>query len=74
MFSSFKIGGGICAIIQVDQDKPSTGLMIATYILDTASLGFLLKSIVNYLDYMMFPRPSSSSNGGILGIFNKGGN
>lgn len=74
MFSSFKIGGGFCAIIQVDQDKPSTGLMIATYILDTASLGFLLKSIVNYLDYMMFPRPSSSSNGGILGIFNKGGN
>lgn len=73
MFSSFKIGGGICAIIQVDQDKPSIGLMIATYILDTASLGFLLKSILNYLDYMMFPRPSSSSNGGILGIFKKSG-
>lgn len=75
LFSSFKIAGGICAIIQVDKKTPSTGLMIATYIFDSTSLGFLLKTIVNYLDYMMFPRPSAGpANGGILGFFNKGGN
>lgn len=74
VFSSFKIAGGVCAIIQVDLKTPSTGLMIATYILDTTSLGFLLKTIVNYLDYMMFPRPPDSpATGGILGFLGKGG-
>ncbi|RLV82514.1 hypothetical protein JA9_003752 [Meyerozyma sp. JA9] len=64
LFSSFKIAGGVCATLQVDQKTPSEGLMIATYILDTTSLGFLLKTIVNYLDYMMFPRsPAGPDNG-----------
>ena len=74
VFCGFKIAGGVCATIQVDQNTPSTGLMIATYVLDSTSLGFLLKTVVNYLDYMMFPSSSDGlTNGGILGVFGKGG-
>lgn len=59
IFSAFKIAGGICAVIQIQQDTPSKALIICTYIFDGTSLGFLLKTIVNYLNYMMFPRPPS---------------
>lgn len=68
LFSGFKIGGGVCACIVVGKDKPSTGLVIATYILDTTSLGFLLKVVVNFMDFMLFPRADEDANyGGLIG-------
>ncbi|CUM64864.1 uncharacterized protein PRCAT00002479001 [Priceomyces carsonii] len=46
IFNVVKIGGAICMIVFFHQTKASEGLTIATYILNNASLGFLMKAVM----------------------------
>ncbi|CUM64863.1 uncharacterized protein PRCAT00002478001 [Priceomyces carsonii] len=46
IFNHVKVAGAICMIVFFHQTKASEGLTIATYILNNASLGFLMKSVM----------------------------
>lgn len=53
LFTVFKVAGGICGIILLHQSQYSSGLTMATYILDNISLGLLIKSVLPFLELMV---------------------
>lgn len=53
LFTVCKVAGGICGIILLHQSQYSSGLTMATYILDNVSLGLLIKSVLPFLELMV---------------------
>lgn len=53
IFTVCKVAGGVCGIILRHQSQYSSGLTMATYILDNVSLGLLIKSVLPFLELMV---------------------
>lgn len=53
IFTACKVAGGACGIILLHQSHYSSGLTMATYILDNVSLGLLIKCVLPFLELMV---------------------
>lgn len=60
IFTACKVAGGACGIILLHQSHYSSGLTMATYILDNVSLGLLIKCVLPFLELMVTEKDSEA--------------
>mmetsp|Transcript_2269 Transcript_2269/g.2492 ORF Transcript_2269/g.2492 Transcript_2269/m.2492 type:complete len:287 (-) Transcript_2269:2251-3111(-) len=63
LFTICKVAGGICGIILLHQSQYSSGLTMATYILDNISLGILIKCVLPFLELMVTEKDPEALQG-----------
>lgn len=56
LFIICKVTGGICGAVLFNLDELNTNLLIATYVFDSVSLGFLIKTLLPIIEFIVDKR------------------